>query len=151
MSWIDVVSIVIIVVCVAVQSRRGFLQSLFDFLACLISLGIMRGACSKMEGMGGPLTVFFLIFGALLVASYFLYNMTAFTLDAYDPVLGFLFGLMTACAIIWALYWSGDTLRLDPSGVSPDWILDSRFSDSLYHYRWWKGFLDFMSKLGEYD
>jgi hypothetical protein len=150
MSWIDFVLIVIIIAAVAVQSKRGFLQSCFDFLASLMALGITRSMCAKMDGWT-PMVAFGLIFAVLLAVSYYLYNLTAFTLETYDPILGFCLGFATAAVIAYALYWTGDANRLMPGAPRPDWILDSRLTASFYDYTWWHNFLDFMAKLGNTD
>lgn len=148
MVWIDFVAIVILLAAIAAQSRRGFLQSAFDFLAALISLGIAKSTFGRAEPWT-PMIAFTVIFVVLLAASYYLYNLTAFTLETYDPVLGGLFGFATACVIIWAIYWTGDITRLNPAAARPDWILDSRLVDSFYDWKWWKSFLYFMRHLGE--
>jgi hypothetical protein len=148
MSWIDFVLIVIIIAAVAIQSKRGSLQACFDFLAALLALGVAKSTCGKTEGWA-PLIAFSIVFAALLVISYYLYNLTAFTLETYDSLFGGIFGFALACVIGWTIYWAGDAVRTNPLADHPDWILDSRLAVSFYDWQWWKGFLDFMSRLGE--
>jgi hypothetical protein len=150
MSWIDFVLIVIIIAAVAIQSKRGFLQSCFDFVAGLMAFGITRSTCGKMPEWT-PLVAFGAIFVVLMAVSYWLYNLTAFTLETYDPVLGAMFGFALACVIGFVIYWTGDPTRFNPAGQRPEWMLDSRLTATFYDYTWWRGFLDFMAKLGTTD
>ena len=149
MTWIDIVFIVLAIALVAIQSRRGFLQSALDLVAGLVAYGITRGTAGTMEGMAGPVAIFLAILAVLAVASYYLYNVTAFTIEAYDPLLGCIFGFALACVIGHCLYWAGDGVRL--GAETPVWILDSRLASAFYHYEWWKNFQDFMMRLGQYD
>ncbi len=146
MSWIDYVLIGLWLVVVTIQSRRGFLQSALDLVAAFVAYGITRGVAGNMEGMGGTLAVFFLVFAGLLVASYYVYNLTAFTIEAYDALLGAILGFALACVIGWMIYWAGDPTRY--GGATPDWILDSTFVNGFYHYEWWRNFLAVMQGIG---
>jgi uncharacterized membrane protein required for colicin V production len=147
MAPIDFVVIGLWLILATVQSRRGFLQSALDLVAGLVAAGITRGVAAKMEGMGGPLAVFFVILAGLLVASFYIYNLTAFTIEAYDPLLGVIFGFALACVIAYVIYWAGDGARLGEP--TPEWILDSTLAGGFYYYNWWHSFQDFMAGLGE--
>jgi len=149
MTWIDFAFFVVAIVLIAVQSRRGFLQSFLDFLAGLLAYTLTRGIAGNMPGMGAPIAIFLGIFAVLLVGSYFVYGLFSFTIEAYDPLLGGLFGFVLACVVMHVLYWAGDGARA--GGETPLWILDSRLASSFYHYDWWKRFLSFMGRLGQYD
>ncbi len=149
MSWIDYVLIGLWLAVITIQSRRGFLQSALDLVAAFLAYGVTRGVAGRAEGMGTPLGVFFAVFAGLLVASYYVYNLTAFTIEAYDALLGAILGFALACVLGWMIYWAGDAARY--GGTTPDWILDSTFVKTFYRYEWWHNFIGFMQGLGEYE
>jgi hypothetical protein len=148
MSWIDFVFIVVAFAAIAIQSRRGFVHSVMDVGAGMIAWMITRVVCAQTEGVAGPFIAFMVLLGLLLAGSHFLGNMIAFEIEAYDALLGAIFGFVLACVVMWVMYWAGDGAR--QGGVTPDWIRDSRLAGAFYHYEWWKGFLTFMGRLGQY-
>lgn len=109
--WVNVVTLILVLAIVFLESKRGFGRAMFDALGAILSLRfaflLAPGAAERMHLVDAAranealwLGVLFVMFGALaLLGSKVLYDYTLLSLDVFDPLLGAIFGAVSAgCA-----------------------------------------------------
>lgn len=149
MTWLDIIAIVLIAVGAGVETKRGFTQGLFDFVVAVACLYVAKGtgeSFSQAIHVGpvpGTLLLFFVVLAAGLVASHFMYQMLHWSLEAFDPLLGLVFGAATGIAVSHLIFWV--------LGEKNPAVAHSAFADEILRFGTYHGFLNFMQNLGKYD
>lgn len=135
MSWVDPVIVVVLIVAVAVQSKRGFLQSALDAVAGIVAVLGAKALGPRVPSVSPALGFAIVLvpcLAVLLLVSRFLYATTSFTVESWDPLLGACFGAVLGCTLGYALTTG---LTLANNGERPESVKTSVLGEELATFR----------------
>ena len=158
MNAIDVVLVLLVIVMVTIETKRGFGKVMFDFVALVISVRAVSLIAPKVAGAvhfakDAPANeaiwfgILFVVVGGILVyIGKLIYDSTLFTLDTFDPflggVLGFGVAIVIGHVIVRALAISSGV-----NGAPPDMLAQSRLGIEFYDFTTYHKVIDFLSSL----
>lgn len=142
MSWVDYVIIVLAVAGMAIQAKRGFLQSAFDFAASIIAI-IGARVISPLIPALSPGVSYAIVGGVLLVALLFVsrlcYAGVGLTVESLDPVLGAFFGVLLALSLGYGI---STGLTVANEDKMPDSVANSKIAYQVVTMQALKGISD---------
>lgn len=156
-SWLDGLLALVVVAMILWEIRRDLGQSLFDTVALLLGLRLALWvgpaaagyltftAPEKARGLA-LLGIFLIGSGAGLVAGFYLYAVTRWTLDTFDRVAGVVLGFSGAVIICHVLVVSL-TLLCGTPARPPAFITGSRLGQEALSFRTFQQVIQFFDRL----
>lgn len=158
MNAIDVVLVVIAIVTVAIETKRGFGKVVFDFIALLITVRMVALISPKVASVisfsADPLVseaiwfgIFFVVVGGILIyIGKIIYESTLLSLDTFDPFLGGVLGIGVAIVIGHVIV---KTLAISAGvdGAPPDVLVNSKLGMEFYNFTTYHKIIQFLSSL----
>jgi|YNPNPStandDraft_1061719.scaffolds.fasta_scaffold16749_2 hypothetical protein len=154
-NWVDIVLIILFAVAAlteTMRSQEGFDLALYDAIGVVLAvIGADQLHPSLAAVTGWSLmTSYIVIFASFLVAAfamgYLAHNQTMFTLDAFDSVVGFLCGIITAGAICHGFLRIVLLSGPEAAAAATSWLADQLLHFTLFHRA-----DQTMQHIGEYD
>lgn len=156
LTWVDLLVVLVIIGFVLCEVRRDFGQTLVDTVALLISMraAVWLGpaaarsvplAASETVNRGVWLLLAFVLCSAVtLLLARFAHEATRWTLDTFDPVFGFVFGMTSAVIICHVLVKSLAIVYATKAGLPPC-VAQSALGEELLTFRSYHHLLEFLS------
>lgn len=159
-TWLDLVIVLIVVLSITLETKRGFGKAIFDFFAFLLALRITDmlyvEVAQRITFSSNPQMNNTWSYGILLVVLgiifWFLgklaYESTQISLDTFDPalgaVLGFGIALILGHAFVTIVYYASK----DATGASA-LLQNSMFAQEFYTFSGYHSFIDTLKRMGE--
>jgi hypothetical protein len=153
MTWPDFVTIGLCIVMAIVESKRGFVPALLAVVGAALVVETAGSAYrSLFPGLsysaGYAATV---IIGLAIVAvlTILLKRYAPTDIGSFDSPLGGVLGIVTALIMAHALY--GAVILSSSQGMNTPAYANSGLGAQIYELQGWRGFLDFMARIGSTD
>lgn len=151
MTWLDYVTIGLIVLFVVIEVKRGGICAIIDAVGIWAALKI---AAVSYRGLASPtfshtaayLTVFLVLAAVTIVTSHLIQNQWKSDLGTFDSTIAAAFGVFVGLCFAHIAFGAGHLAY----GLNSEVMANSFFRGQVYELHAAKGFLLFMSNLGEY-
>lgn len=152
MTWPDFVVIGLCIVLGMVQSRRGFLPAVADLAGCVLIIQIaplfyLKFVSESLSYAGAYLLTVCIAVVVLAVITSLLKRYTQYDIGSFDSPLAGVAGIVAALVLSHAMYGAVILAQGTNSAV----YAGSAFAGQIYELQGWRGFLEFMSKIGTTD
>jgi uncharacterized membrane protein required for colicin V production len=157
LTWVDLLVVVVIIGVVLFEVRRDFGQTLVDTVALLLTMRAAVWLCpaaaravplaaSETVNRGIWLILAFILCSAVaLLLARFAHEATRWTLDTFDPVFGFVFGMTSAVIVSHILVKSLAMIYATKAGL-PQCIAHSALGEELLTFHSYHHLLEFLSR-----
>jgi uncharacterized membrane protein required for colicin V production len=157
LTWVDFLVVLVIIGFVLFEVRRDFGQTLIDTVALLLSMRAAVWLCpsaartvplavAETLNRGVWLIVAFVLCSAVgLLLARFAHESTRWTLETFDPVFGFVFGMTSAVIISHVLMKSLAMIYATKAGLPPC-IAQSALGEELLTFRSYHHLMQFLSQ-----
>ena len=151
MTWLDYLTIGLIVLFVAIEIKRGAICAIIDFVGIWVALKI---AAATYKGLASPtfsytaayLTVFLVLAAVTIVISYLIHNQWKSDMGSFDSAVASGLGVLIGLCFAHVAFGAGHLAY----GFNAQVMAESVFRAQVYEFHAAKGFLLFMSNIGEY-
>ncbi|MCC6444734.1 MAG: CvpA family protein [Armatimonadetes bacterium] len=159
-NWVDIVILCLFALIVALEARRGFGRALIDaigFFGVLKITTLMYPALSRSISLSSDpntnqaacFAILFVMGSAVvLYIGKLLYGYSLITLEVFDPILGFVLGLVIA-TIVSHLFVRFLLIALTSQHVGPDILARSALGEELLGFDSYHRVLNALYNLGE--
>lgn len=160
--WVDVLIFLIVAVIVYVQSQRGFIPALMEFIGaygvlCLVNViddplarGLRLFARPETNVAFLHILLFVLLCVPVVMVGIYLDHAIALSLDTFDTILGAIFGLTAGVVVCHAII-GGLVTGASPAGAVYSSIANSTLAQEVLHFETWHNFVNAAGRLGQYD
>ncbi len=151
MTWLDYVTIGLIVLFIFIEVKRGAICAIIDTVGIWAALKI---AAVSYRGLASPtfsqtaayLTVFLVLAAVTIVISYLIHNQWKSDMGTFDSAIASAFGILVGLCFAHVAFGAGHLAY----GLNGEVMANSLFRAQVYELHAAKGFLLFMSNIGDY-
>ncbi len=151
MTWLDYVTIGLIVIFMVIEVKRGAICAIIDAVGIWVALKIAavsyKGLASEsLSQTWAYLIVFLVLSAATIVISYLIHNQLKSDLGAFDSAIAAGLGIFVGLCFAHVAFGAGHLTH----GLNSEVMANSLFRGQVYELHALKGFLLFMSEIGNY-